>query len=107
PCPPRSAPPSPVAGRDAASSSNERSPDMKFSTVGVVGAGNIGTGVITDLVLHGLNAVVVDISEAALRRAHADVLKNIRVAPMFSKTLPRVSPEEAMQRMIFSRNLKD
>ncbi len=80
---------------------------MKFSTIGVVGAGNIGTGVVTDLVLHGLQAVVVDISDAALRRAEADVLKSIRFAPMFSKTLPRVSPEEALRRMTFTRKLED
>ena len=80
---------------------------MKFSTIGVVGAGNIGTGVVTDLVLHGLHAVVVDISDAALRKAKTEVLKNIRFAPMFSKTLPRVSPAEAVQRMTFTRELKE
>ncbi len=80
---------------------------MKFSTIGVVGAGNIGTGVVTDLVLHGLNAVVVDISDAALRKAEDEVLKSVRFAPMFSKTLPRVSREEAARRMTFSRELKD
>jgi 3-hydroxybutyryl-CoA dehydrogenase len=80
---------------------------MKFSTIGVIGAGNIGTGVITDLVLHGLNAVAVDISDAALRKAETEVLKNIRFAPIFSKSLPRVSPKDAAQRMTFTRNLQD
>ena len=80
---------------------------MKFTTIGVVGAGTIGTGVATDLVLHGLNAVVLDISDAALRRAKEDILKNIRFAPMFSKTLPRVTPEDALRRMTFTRELKD
>ena len=80
---------------------------MKFTTIGVVGAGTIGIGVVTDLVLHGLNAVVVDISDAALRRAKDEVLKNVRFAPMFSKTLPRVTPEEAVRRMTFTRELND
>ncbi len=80
---------------------------MKFSTIGVVGAGNIGTGVVTDLVLHGLHAVAVDISDEALRKAEVEVLKNIRFAPLFSKSLPRVSPEEARQRMTFTRKLED
>ncbi len=80
---------------------------MKFTTIGVVGAGNIGTGVLTDLVLHGINAVVVDVSDAALARAKADVLKNIRFAPMFSKMLPRVTSEDALQRMTFTRELED
>ena len=80
---------------------------MKFSTIGVVGAGTIGIGVITDLVLHGLNAVVVEISGSAQHKAKAEVLKNIRFAPMFSKTLPRVSPEDAAKRMTFTRDIKD
>lgn len=80
---------------------------MKFSTIGVIGAGNIGTGVITDLVLHGLNAVVVDISDSALRKSEEEVLKNIRFAPMFSKTLPRVTPDDARQRMTFTTSLDD
>ena len=80
---------------------------MRFSTIGVIGAGTIGTGVITDLVLHGLNAIVVDISDAALRKAETEVLKNIRFAPMFSKTLPRVSANDAAKRMTFTTDLKD
>ena len=39
--------------------------------------------------------MVVDISEEILQRAKADVLKNIRVVPLFSKTLPRIAKEEA------------
>ena len=80
---------------------------MKFTAIGVVGAGTIGIGVVTDLVLHGLHAVVVDISDAALGKAQEEVMKNIRFAPMFSKTLPRVTPKEAMQRMTFTRKLQD
>ena len=80
---------------------------MKFSTIGVIGAGTIGTGVVTDLVLHGLHAVVVDISDTVLRKAETEVLKAIRFAPMFSKTLPRVSREDALKRMTFTRELRD
>jgi 3-hydroxybutyryl-CoA dehydrogenase len=80
---------------------------MNFSTIGVVGAGNIGTSVVTDLVMHGIHAVVMDISETALQKAETEVLKNVRFAPMFSKTLPRVTPAEAAGRMTFTRELKD
>jgi threonine dehydrogenase-like Zn-dependent dehydrogenase len=51
---------------------------MDFRKVGILGAGNIGVGAVTDLVLHDISAVVVDISEEILRRAEAEVLKNIR-----------------------------
>ena len=80
---------------------------MEFRKIGVLGAGNIGTGVVTDLVLHGISAVVVDISEALLMRAQTEVLNNVRFAPLLSKTLPRVSRDEALQRMVLTTDLKD
>jgi 3-hydroxybutyryl-CoA dehydrogenase len=80
---------------------------MQFTTVGVIGAGTIGTGVITDLILHGIQAVVVDSSEAALSKSQAEILKNIRFAGLWSKRPISLSREEAVQRMKFTRNLKD
>ncbi len=80
---------------------------MKFKQIGVLGAGNIGIGVVTDLVLHGISAVVVDISEAILQRAQAAVLSNVRCVPLLSKTLPRISKEDALQRMVLTTDLHD
>jgi len=80
---------------------------MKLTHVGVVGAGNIGAGVVTDLVLHGINAVAVDLSEEILKKAEAEVLKNIRFAALFSKSLPRVSREDASKRLVLTTELKD
>jgi len=79
----------------------------ELTHVGVVGAGNIGVGVATDLVLHGLNAVLVDLSEEILKKAEAEVLKNIRFAPVFSKSLPRVTREQASKRLVLTTELKD
>ena len=79
---------------------------MKFKTIGVVGAGNIGIGVVTDLVLHGISAVVVDISEDSLKRAQDEILNNIRFAPVLSKTLPRVARDEVMRRMVLTTDLE-
>lgn len=78
---------------------------MDFRRIAVIGAGNIGTGVVTDLVLHGISAVVVDVSEDILQRAQADVVKNIRCAPLLSKTLPRVTKEEAITRMVLTTDI--
>ena len=36
---------------------------MEFRHIGVLGAGNIGSSVVTDLILHGISAVVVDLSD--------------------------------------------
>lgn len=79
---------------------------MDFERIGVLGAGNIGSSVITDLVLHGLCAVVVDVSEDILKRAQAAVLNNVRFAPLLSKTLPRITREEAMQRMVLTTDVE-
>ena len=80
---------------------------MEFRRIGVLGAGNIGIGVATDLVLHGVSTVLVDISEDILKRAQIEVLNNVRVAPMFLKTLPRTTRDEALQRMVLTTDLKD
>jgi 3-hydroxybutyryl-CoA dehydrogenase len=77
---------------------------MKIGTVGVIGAGNIGIGVITDLVLHGMNAVAVDISPGQLAKAQAEVLKNIRFAPLLLKGAPRLTKDEALKRMTFTED---
>jgi 3-hydroxybutyryl-CoA dehydrogenase len=80
---------------------------MEFKKVAVVGAGTIGIGVVTDLVMHGLSAVVVDVSAEILKRAQSEVLRNVRVAPLLSKTLPRVTRTEAAERMVLTTRLED
>ncbi len=62
---------------------------MQFKNVGVIGAGNIGLSVVTDLVLHGINTVLVDISSEQLERAKSEIIKNVRFAPLLLKMLPR------------------
>ena len=78
---------------------------MGSGPIGVVGAGNIGVGVVTDLVLHGASAVVVDVHDEILLRAQTAVLHNVRCAPLFSKSLPRISREAAIERMVLSTDL--
>jgi len=79
---------------------------MDLQQIGVVGAGNIGIGVVTDLVLHGITAIVVDVSEDILQRAQTEVLNNVRFVPLLSKTLPRITKDEALQRMRLTTDLK-
>ena len=80
---------------------------MKLDQVGVLGAGNIGTSVVTDLLLHGVGVVAVDVSEDILEKCRAEVLKNIRFAPLLSKTLPRMTKEAALERLVLTTDLSD
>lgn len=79
---------------------------MTFRQIGVVGAGNIGIGVVTDVLLHGMSAVVVDLSRERLELAQATILNNLRCVPLFSKSLPRVAKESAMERMRLTTELR-
>src|SRR5258705_5572089 len=79
---------------------------MDFQRIGVLGAGNIGAGVVTDLILHGMTAVVVDTSEEILERAQTEVLENVRFAPLLSKALPRINREQALNRMVGTTDLE-
>lgn len=80
---------------------------MKCKTVGVVGVGNIGIGVVADLVLHGLQAVAVDISDSVLVHAETEILKAVRFAPVIDKKFPRMSGEQIRREVKFTTNLAE
>ena len=72
---------------------------MEFKKVGIIGAGNIGIGAATDLILHGIETVLVDISEKQLENAKSEIMKNIRFAPLFLKNTPGLSIQEVDQNL--------
>ncbi len=73
---------------------------MEFNKIGILGAGNIGIGVATDLILHGLETVLVDISDKQLENAKTEIVKNVRFAPLFLKDSPKISKHEIEQKLI-------
>jgi 3-hydroxybutyryl-CoA dehydrogenase len=79
---------------------------MRLRSIGVIGAGVIGVGVATDLLIHGLHTVLVDVSVDVLQRAKNEVLDQVRVAPMLGKHLPRVTREEAAQQLKLATDLR-
>jgi len=78
---------------------------MEIRRVGVLGVGNIGIGAVTDLVLHGVEVIGVDTSAAALERANAEILNNVRFAPILLKTLPHVSKSRVAELMTLTTDL--
>jgi 3-hydroxybutyryl-CoA dehydrogenase len=73
---------------------------MKIETVGVVGAGVMGTGVAQNLAQTGHAVILVDVGEAVLSRARTDIQNGLRLRSMFSKG-PR-PPAETIDRIVFT-----
>lgn len=80
---------------------------MTFEQVGIIGAGNIGIGVATDLLLHNINVVLVDLSDKNNDKAKSEILKNIRFAPLLLKNSPKLTGEEVLRHIKFTTHLED
>ena len=80
---------------------------MEMNAIGVVGAGNIGRGVATDFVLHKIRVILIDLSDSILQDAKAEILKNIQFSPIFSKKLPRMTKEEALEYLKFNTDMNE
>jgi len=80
---------------------------MNIRKIGVIGAGTMGIGVTVDLVLHGLEAVLMDISAGQLTAAGEEIGKHLRFAPLLHKDLPKVKPEEAIKQVSLTTRLAD
>ena len=78
---------------------------MMMSRVAVIGVGNIGIGAVTDLVLHGIEAIGVDVTEEALRRAEEEIHRNVRFAPVLSKSLPKMAKSRVAELMTLTTDL--
>jgi 3-hydroxybutyryl-CoA dehydrogenase len=80
---------------------------MQLHTIGVVGAGNIGSSVAADLLLHGLRVIAADVSADVLQRAKTAVLGGVRSAALLSKALPKVTQQDAARRLTLTTSLED
>jgi 3-hydroxybutyryl-CoA dehydrogenase len=74
-------------------------------TIGVVGAGVMGTGVAQSLAQAGLPVVLVDTSQTALDRARAGIHDGVRFHHFLRPGSERRDPEEVLERITFSGEL--
>lgn len=75
---------------------------MDIQTVGVVGAGVMGSGVAQNLAQAGLRVLLLDVSSEVLQRAKKDINKSIRFSLLFDKTGTREPIENIVERIVFT-----
>jgi len=78
---------------------------MSIQTVGVVGAGVMGAGVAQNLSQTGHRVVVVDVADAALERARAEIRSGVRFQGMFKKGPGGEGADAVLGRIAFTTDL--
>ncbi|MFC4908268.1 3-hydroxyacyl-CoA dehydrogenase family protein [Actinomadura gamaensis] len=81
--------------------------DRLTGRVGIVGAGTMGRGIAQLFAEHGHEVVLVDLTEDVLERARAEIVLNLRLAPLVRPGSAAPDPDEAAARIRFTTNLKD
>jgi 3-hydroxybutyryl-CoA dehydrogenase len=77
-------------------------PMNEARSVGVIGAGVMGTGVAQTLAQTGHRVVLLDVSAAVLERARAELRDSIRMYPMLSRDRSLAGVEESLERIAFT-----
>jgi len=75
---------------------------MDINTVGVVGAGVMGTGVAQNLAQTDHRVILVDLSDDILDASRAQIVRDIRFQALFDKTREVDSPGQALERITFT-----
>ncbi|HEX8336408.1 MAG TPA: 3-hydroxyacyl-CoA dehydrogenase NAD-binding domain-containing protein [Pyrinomonadaceae bacterium] len=79
---------------------------MTIQKVGVVGAGVMGAGLAQDLAQTGHEVVLIDLSDAVLERARAEMTNNIRFGMMFGKGSKGEPPARVLERVRFTTDYR-
>lgn len=80
---------------------------MEFKKIGVIGAGTMGVGVTVDLVLHGIQVLLVDTTDKIMENVRSEIIRSIRFAPLVHKGVPKVPAKEAMEKIVFTTDIKE
>jgi 3-hydroxybutyryl-CoA dehydrogenase len=78
-----------------------------MQVVGVVGAGVMGTGVAQSLAQARFDVVLVDVSEAVLTRAKAEIRNNLRFHALLNKSAAQEGASDALGRIRFTSACED
>ena len=83
---------------------------MTIKTIGVIGAGVMGSGVAQNLAQTGHQVILIDISDDILDRTQAEIMQNLRFQGFYKKEAQKEEPSEVVKRITFTCNdhlLKD
>ncbi len=80
---------------------------VEIKKVGIIGAGTMGVGISSDLLLHNFEVVLVDIKQSILENAKEEIFKNIRFAPLLKKNLLPIKLEDATSRLTLTASIED
>lgn len=75
---------------------------MELKTIGVIGAGIMGSGVAQNLAQTGYLVILIDISKELLENAKHQIVKNIRFQKLFSKEKDTRSSAKIMDLIMFT-----
>lgn len=78
---------------------------IKSWTIGVVGAGTMGTCITADLLFRGLRVVLVDLEEEILEKSRAEIEKVVKFAPLLAPKLKALAPNASLDRVTFTTDL--
>lgn len=79
---------------------------MITKIVGIIGAGTMGIDVAIDLLLHGIDVVLVEINKERLDSAENRIKEGIRFAPMYNKALPRIRYEQIRDKIVYTDQIE-
>lgn len=72
-----------------------------MNTVGVIGAGVMGTGVAQSAAQAGFHVVLLDLTEEILQRAAEEIRNKLRFRALFTKNVELEDPDRIMERIQF------
>ncbi len=75
---------------------------MKLHSIGVVGAGVMGSSLTEALTLSGFNVILVDISSSALKKVKTEFVNRVRMYILLNERYKNREPEDLINKVTFS-----